>query len=178
MASADRASHDCAVTQCSGHNIRSFTGGGEAACDGELAVILNDCRTFFAIVLLQLLITLDDTHDAELSGSGCAEHHFNGLYRWQSSKLIQVPYYSLFQSTTIAVCHTQDFTVELLEKQGYHEVGIRVFFRENHIVGTLHLTEPFSIHNGIKAEDLLQLRIQEAVEPGHRSRHDRLHCLF
>ena len=58
---------------------------------------------------------------------------------------------------------------ELLEQQGYHEVGIRVFFWENHIVGTLHLAESFRIHDRIEAEDLLQLGIQEAIQSGHCS---------
>ena len=71
---------------------------------------------------------------------------------------------AIFQSATIAVCYTEDFPIELLEQQRYHEVGIRVFFWQNHIVSTLHLAEPFSIHNRIKAENLLQLRIQEAIQ--------------
>ena len=78
MPAADRAGHDGPVTQCLGDNVCRFTGWRKAACNGKLTVILNDGGTFFAVVLFELLVGLDDGDDTELSGSGCTVHNFCG----------------------------------------------------------------------------------------------------
>ena len=178
MTLANRAGHNCSITQGSGNDISCFTGRCKATCDGQLTVILNDCGTFLAVVLLQLLVTLNDTHDAQLSGSGCAEHDFCGCNGWQRAKFITEEDHTVFQCAAVFIRHRQDLTVELLDQQGHHEVGVGVFFREDNEECTLSRTELFCINCCSEAQNLLQLRIQEAVQSGHGSRHDGLHCLF
>ena len=80
--------------------------------------------------------------------------------------------------SSLTIRNRQDFTVKLLDQQGDHEVGVGVFFRENDKDSAFGGAELLSIDGSIEAQDLLQLRVQERIQPGHSGGHDGLHCLF
>ena len=59
FAPADRASHDHAGAERLRDDLHRFTEGSETACNGELAIVLNNRGTPPLVVFFKLLIALD-----------------------------------------------------------------------------------------------------------------------
>ena len=53
--------------------------------------------------------------------------------------------------------------MQVLDDEGNHEILGRVLLREYHEDGRLLIAELLSVYGGIKAEDLLHLRVEEGV---------------
>ena len=104
--------------------------------------------------------TIDVT---QLSGSGRTVHDFRGADGRQRAELVTVEHDTVVETATVFVCHGQDLTVELLDQQRHHEVGVGVFFWENDKHRTLGRAEFLRIDGSIETQDLFQLRVQERI---------------
>ena len=64
------------------------------------------------------------------------------------------------------ICNGQDFSVQLLYDQRYHEVLGGVFLGKHDKDRGLLLTELLCINCGIKAQNLFKLRIKKCIQSG------------
>lgn len=89
LAPAHRAGEDRLFPQIPGEGVRCFTAGGEAAEDGQLAVVPDDLGALFPVVLVQLDEPLDDGHNSEAPGPGGGEEHLRPLQFGDRPELIR-----------------------------------------------------------------------------------------
>lgn len=98
LAPAHRAREDRLLSQILGEGVRRFTAGGEAAEDGQLAVVPDDLGALFPVVLVQLDEPLDDGHNSEAPGPGGGEEHLRSLQFGDRPELIRKENHAVWES--------------------------------------------------------------------------------
>ena len=76
------------------------------------------------------------------------------------------------------VGHGEQLTGESLDHQTRHEILAWVFLGQHQEDGRLPGGEGLGVDGAVEAEDLLQLGVQEGVQPGQHCGHDGGHGLF
>ena len=173
----DRAAEHRAAAQRFGELLRRLTVGRKAAEDGILTVVSQYFCAFSAVILLQLRQRLDDGYQCDTTGATRAEQclHIKGGH---SSELITIEHHAAGQMPTVLVRHGEQLPCQRLYHQPCHEVLGGVLLRQDEEDSGLLRRKLLGVGGTVEAQHLLQLRVQEGVEPGQHRGHDGGHGLF
>ena len=171
FASAHRAGEHRAAAEGFGEGIRCFTVRRKAAADHILAVIHQNGCTFFAIVLFQLRQRLDNGYQRQAARASSTEKRQNIKGR-HGTQLIAKENNAVFQFAAVLIRYCEQLTGEVLDHQARHEVLRLILLRQDEEDGGFLRRKLFRVNGTVEAEDLLQLTIEERVEPGQHRGHD------
>ena len=136
LALADGAGEHRAAAKGGGEGLRGFALGRKAAEDGVLAVIANDLRALFSIVLFQLGKALDDGHQRQPAGAASAEQRQDVEGR-HGAQLIAEQHHTVLESAVMLVRHGEQLAGKVLDHKARDEVLGGVFLRQNQEDGAL-----------------------------------------
>ena len=145
FASGYRTRHNGAASKCFRQCISRGAVWCEAAEQRDLRIVDDDLAALLAVVLFELGKGLDDWDDLQASGSGRAEHHLRRFDFRQRTELVTEEHTSIFELPAVFICHSQDFTIELLDDQGDHKEGVGVFLRHDDKDGRFLAAELLSV---------------------------------
>ena len=95
-----------------------------------------------------------------------------------SSELITIEHHAAGQMPTVLVRHGEQLPCQRLYHQPCHEVLGGVLLRQDEEDSGLLRRKLLGVGGAVEAQHLLQLRVQEGVEPGQHRGHDGGHGLF
>ena len=120
---------------------------------------------------------MDDGYQCDTSGTSRTEQclHIKGRH---CSELITIEHHAARQTPAVLVRHGKQFPRQRLYHQTRHKVLGLIFLRQDKEDGGLLRRELLGVGGAVEAQHLLQLRVQEGVEPGQHRGHDGGHGLF
>ena len=153
---ADVPAHDGAAAQRLGQHLGGLGVRGEAAENRILHIVLNNLRSFTAIVFFQLREGLDDWDQGQFSGSSRREQGQN-IKSGHGAQLITEEDHPVFQLPTVLVRHSEQLTGERLNHEAGHKVLAGILLREYEKDGGLLRGKILGVDGAVEAEDLLEL---------------------
>ena len=137
---------------------------------------MNDLRPLFSIVLLQLRKALDDRHQRQFPGPSGGEEG-QDVEGGHGAQLVTKQHHPVRELSAVLVSHREQLSGKRLNHEARHEVLAGVLLGQHQEDGGLLGGEGLRVNGAVKTEDLLQLGIQEGVQPGQHCGHDGGHRL-
>ena len=145
-----------AAAQGLGQHLSGLGVWRETAKNRVLDVILDDLRSLFSIVFLQLGKTLDDRNQCQLSGPARAEQR-QDVEGGHGTQLVAEQHHPVRQLAAVLVRHGEQFTGQSLNHQASHEVFAGVLLRQDEEDGGFLGGEQLRVNGAVEAQHLLQL---------------------
>ena len=136
LALADGAGQYGPATEGGGEGLGGFALGRETAEDGILAVIANNFRALFSVVLFQLREALDNGYQRQPAGAARAEQGQDVEGR-HGAQLIAEQHHAVLEPAVMLVRHGEQLAGEVLDHKARDEVLGGVFLRQNEKNGAL-----------------------------------------
>ena len=116
-------------------------------------------------------------YPSQATGTSCTEQR-QDVEGGHSAQLVTVEHHTAGQTATIFIRHGKQLPRQRLYHQARHEVLGGVLFRQDEEDGGLLRRKLLGIDGAVEAQHLLQLRVQEGVEPRQHCGHDGGHGLL